>query len=273
MKKSVVTIVFVLAAAMAAVNAWAETLEYRYEVVSSTDPTAVILDPTHVQVQPGGSGSITAYLYATLQGADGTGTNDAYAGGALVFLSTTGGNNPNKLRGDFTAATLVPKLAGTMSFVGGAKDVNGDGDLDWGDTHLTTSIYQPNIGNVINDSTWDWGTDPLVGGRTKILMGTLTWSYNNAGIDQQTILHGYSFWATKATYFKLDGGPTINVADNSTSVAPRSSAIGTPDPSFDITITSTSGTGEALPEPGTLALLCAGLAALVAWAWRRKRAA
>jgi hypothetical protein len=261
---------------MAPASASATMLEYQLLAVSGSDPDTQITDKASygglggktVTVPPG-SGTINMILYAAIMSTNGIATDDGYNGGYLCFLSASNGANP-KIHGALSGVLVNTGgvhadgspgvgFANSPSSNGSPFDLNGDGDMDWGDTASgSTKRMFANAGSGPFYGDMVWGEDPLVNingvDRTMIPAATVDFDYVSVGADA-AIIHGYGFSnVSPATCFRTDG-VLKNLKNNSTDISPRGTTL---NPTFDITVTS-------VPEPAALALLAAGAAILLPW--------
>ena len=198
------------------------------------------------------SGTLSYTGRTTIQG----GTLEAVGAGGIGLLASNGGLDiqSGKAVLDYTGLTdpmTLDPIANTLMQQARANGWVIDGTHPIGST---TAAANP----LVNALGW---TDTVVGGRTLLtVMYTLCGDADLNGVvngaDLNTVLSNYNktgmYWSQGD--FNYDG--TVNGADLNMVLSNYNQSV---------------SVGAAVPEPSTLLLAAAGLAGLVAYAWRKRR--
>jgi hypothetical protein len=138
--------------------------------------------------------------------------------------------------------------------VGALKD--GDPGENWGEYTIT---YNNAPGNVLNDYTFNSSNMPYV--------GVLDYPASGAAGDVISLTG-----AALQQAINDDTNGVLTLGFTKRGYDPNNGAIfASREDSFYAGATLVITTGAATPEPSTLSLLCAGLASLLAYAWRKRK--
>jgi hypothetical protein len=198
---------------------------------AQTDPYGTV-----VQCRWTGSGSMSSnqkfWVKFDLSSIQGTPTS------ATLQLTRKGGAN------DGPDAVLVGRLS------------DGDPGENWGEYTIT---YNNAPGNVLNDYTFNWsGNMPYI--------GAIDYSASGAVGDVLT-LTGDSLLAA----VNGDTNHSLTLGFTKRGYDPGSAIFASREDSFYAGATLVLTGVTAVPEPGTVMLLCMGLVGLLAYAWRKRK--